>query len=167
MPEPITADMIKAIYAEDIEQTAVLLVIESVGLEDSLFLTSHDGLVQGQDTRGLMSNGQLYAFIPFKFMPGGTGAGEPARSGKLEIASADGRIVRMVKAVSANAQPTLSAYTVRVAAPDVVETAFVNVTIRTARIAGGSTVITFVPRDFAGEPACKARYGQVRTPGLY
>lgn len=166
MPEPISGDMIRAIFAEDGEAIAALATVDGVGLDAPLRVTTWAGELPNGG-RGLISNEVTYEYFPFKFAGGGSGPTESVRDARLEIANIDGRVIRAVKEIEANTRPTIDIQTVRVAAPDVVETAMLGAKIRTARVSGATATATIAPRDFADEPACKARYTPSRFPALF
>ncbi|HYD44235.1 MAG TPA: hypothetical protein VEA79_03090 [Phenylobacterium sp.] len=155
--QDISEDMVRELFAAQPEPPVLLATLEAEGLDDPIRVTTHP--------EGLTSRGDAYQFFPFTVAFGGASEGQPIRETQLEIANVDGRIARATRYLIGNPVATIEA--VRLAAPDVVEQAMTSARIRDIEFDDPKAIATLLPRDFAGEPACQARYVPSRTPSLF
>lgn len=162
---PVSLDFVRAAYARQTPDIALLVTIDADGLEEPLRASSWPANIPGTNRQGLVSRGQEYPFFPFDFSWNGSGLGEASRDAKLEISNADGRISEAVR--TATEQPTVDVEAVRVAAPDLVELALEGAQLSSVEIDDTHAVGTLKARDFANEPACAWRYTSARFPALY
>lgn len=153
----VSEDMIRAAFARQVEQMTVLVTIEADGLVEPIRASS--------DPDGTVSRGQTFRYHPFGFSGGGASAEEPVRRVRLEIGNVDGRIAEAVRTVTGN--PIATMETIRAVEPDVVEMAIEEARVADIEVDDPKVTATLNPRDFATEPACKARYIIARTPGLF
>lgn len=153
----VSEEMIRASFARQVEQMTVLVTIEAEGLVEPIRASS--------DPDGTVSRGETYRYHPFAFSGGGASADEPVRRVRLEIGNVDGRLSEAARTVTGN--PIATMETVRAVAPDVVELAIEEARVADIEVDDPKITATLNPREFATEPACKARYIIARTPGLF
>jgi hypothetical protein len=166
--EAITDATIRALFAQEVDEMTLLATISGPGIATIHLTTCAKPLPGGAAVgRGLVSSGVTYRFYPFRFTGGGSAEGQPSRGAKLEVAGADGAVIAAAKTSTPNTQPKLDLKLVRVAAPDTIETAITGAKIIGVQADFTTAVANLIPRDFAGEPACQARYVAGRTPALY
>ncbi len=157
--QDLSPDMIEAIFAEDVEPTALLITLDSAGLDEPLRASS--------DPEGTVSRGESYTYYPFAFAFGGASQDEPARGAKLEIGNVDAIIAQTVRSLPAGAQVSVSCELIRTAAPDDVELAMTGARVSDIEIQDPTVSATIAPRAFNEEPACQARCVAARLPGLF
>lgn len=153
----VSEDMIRAVFARQVQPLAVLVTLEAEGLADPIRASS--------DPDGTVSRGETFRHFPFSITGGGAGPEDLSRAVRLEIGNTDGEIAETVRL--ATGTPTATIETVRRAAPDVVELALEAARVSDVEVDDPKVTATLQPRDFTAEPACKARYIKARTPGLF
>lgn len=155
--QEVTEDMIRQVYAREAEAPVILVTIDAEGLDEPIRASS--------DPDGTTSRGDLYPYFPFSFAWGGASSDETSRQARIEIGNTDGVIALAIR--TAEGQPLVTIEAVRREAPDVVEMAMVDAQLFDAEVDGPRVTGTIRPKNFADEPACKARYIAARTPGLF
>lgn len=153
----VTLSMIRESWSRQVPLMAVLVTLEAPGLADPIRVSS--------DPDGTVSRGDTYRHFPFTFAGGGASNEEPVRGARLEIGNTDGRIAEAVRAATGSVIATIE--TVRASAPDVPEIAIEEARVSDIEVDDPKVTGTIQPRDFATEPACKARQTIARLPGLY
>ncbi len=163
--QEVSEALIRQLFAEEAEEPAMLVTLESAELDAPIRATDHDGRISGTTRRGLRSRGEIFDFTPFNFRFGGAGEGDPIRDATFEVFVRDGEVISAVRQAMGN--PTLTAEVVRISAPDVVEMAMTAAQLADVEIEPPTMRSTVRARSFSEEPACKASYNPARTPGLY
>ena len=162
--QPVSENMVRALFAQTVEPLAILLTITSVSLPTPIMVTDYGGQLR-RNVKGIHSRGNDYLFFPFSFSWGGAGNGEIARDAQLTIGNTSGEIADALEACTD--QPIVTVEIVRVAAPDLVERAMTQAILTSAEEDGPKITGTIKPRQFDTEPACIKSYLPATTPAMF
>lgn len=162
--QPVSEDMVRAVFSQRVEALAILLTISSVSLAAPIRVTDYAGQLR-RNVKGISSRGNDYLFFPFSFGWGGAGAGELAREAQLTIGNTSGEIADALEACTD--QPVITVEVIRVSAPDVVERAMTQAILSSTEEDGPKITGTIKPRQFDTEPACAKSYLPSLTPALF
>lgn len=159
MPEPVSEDMVRAIYRQGGALDGALLVtVWAPTLADTLRFTNREG--------GISSRGEEFKFVPFSWAFTGASADQPSREARLEIGR-DARIVNAIRTAPKNTELLAMVELVKASQPDEVERAFRGARVPSSELQGGSITFTLTSKSFADEWGCSKRYIMSRTPSLF
>lgn len=154
MPEAYSEEMVRALFAQRPRPIAYLVTLASEGIEP----------IRATDwSEPLTVSGEVYRPYPFQVAWGGGSRDEPERQARI-IMGASGEAVELIRAAEREVTATIDL--VRVAAPGVAERTLNAARLGTAEVDGAQITITLRGRDYANEPACRARYTRGRCPSL-
>ena len=162
---PVTAAMVEALWASEVEPLAQLIEITADSLVTPMRVSDcPDRLLPGL-RQGIVSDGEEYPYMPFRLTWAGASEEQPFGTGKVAIANVDSRIeATMEEAID---PPAISLRLVRVAAPDVVETAIEGATLGQSDFNDVEALAVLRLKDFDLEPACAVSYTPSTTPGQF
>lgn len=162
---PVTDAMIDAAWAAEVEPLAQLVEISSEGLTEPIRVSDcPDRLLSGRKA-GIVSEGEEYPYFPFRLTWASATREQPFGAGRLIIANVDSRIEAAIEELEE--PPTVSLRLVRVADPDIVETAIEDAQIGQSDFTEIEVSAVIRPRTFDTEPAVAAAYTPHRAPGLH
>ncbi len=164
MQEDISEDTVRALFAQTIEPTAILITITSADLDDPIRVTDYAGRLS-KNVLGIASRGAQFLHFPFSFAWSGAGNGELGRNAQLIIGNTAGEITDAIEAITD--VPALTVELVRVSAPDVVERAMTGAELKSTDEDGPKITGTILPRRFDTEPACGKSYLPATTPAKF